>query len=102
MDDLAADMTTVAQAVQHFEGEFSKPPAYWIPCLIILVIASVAGTFGNVTILYLIFTRQKLRNVETIFIVNLAISDLYVTTIADPMSLIGRFESFSLSLSQTF
>lgn len=68
-----------------------KPLTYWIPCLVILAVASIVGTFGNLTILFLVYTRRKMRKIETIFIVNLAISDLYVTTLADPMSLIGKF-----------
>ena len=62
-----------------------------IPVIVILSIASLVGTAGNIMILLAIALSQNLRNVEAIFIVNLAISDLYVTLIADPMSIVGKF-----------
>jgi hypothetical protein len=60
-----------------------------VPSLVILIIATLVGTFGNILILLSVFTRKNLRKVEGIFIVNLAMSDLYVTAVADPMSIIG-------------
>ena len=62
-----------------------------IPTIVILSIASFVGTGGNIMILLAIASSHNLRNVEAIFIVNLAISDLYVTLIADPMSIVGKF-----------
>ena len=76
-----------------------------IPSIIILSIASAGGTFGNVLTLLAIATCKKIRNIESIFIINLAISDLYVTAFADPMSLVGKncldiiYFSVSLCLS---
>ncbi|WAR25917.1 MTR1A-like protein [Mya arenaria] len=67
-------------------------PELAVPCIIVLGFASIVGTLGNLLILFVIATKKKLRNVESIFIVNLAISDLYVTVVADPMSLIGKLE----------
>lgn len=61
-----------------------------IPILIILGLATLMGTFGNVLILVAVATRKSLHNVESIFIVNLACSDMYVTTLADPMSIVGK------------
>ncbi|WAR07884.1 MTR1A-like protein [Mya arenaria] len=67
-------------------------PGLAVPCIIVLGVASIVGTLGNLLILFVIATKRKLRNVESIFIVNLAISDLYVTVVADPMSLIAKLE----------
>ncbi|XP_060603808.1 melatonin receptor type 1A-like [Ruditapes philippinarum] len=61
-----------------------------VPSLVILIIATLVGTFGNILILLSVFTRKNLRKVEGIFIVNLAMSDLYVTAVADPMSIIAK------------
>ncbi|XP_046363509.2 melatonin receptor type 1B-B-like [Haliotis rufescens] len=63
-----------------------------IPILIILGLATLMGTFGNVLILVAVATRKSLHNVESIFIVNLACSDMYVTTLADPMSIVAKLE----------
>ncbi|KAJ8322099.1 hypothetical protein KUTeg_000570 [Tegillarca granosa] len=67
-------------------------PEVAIPCLIILCLAAIIGTFGNILILSAIFKYKKLRNVEAIFIVNLAFSDVFVTTIGDPMSILAKLE----------
>lgn len=61
----------------------------WAPCLVVLAVASIAGTFGNLMILLIIHKRKTIQNVECTFIVNLALTDLYVTSLADPMSFIG-------------
>ena len=61
-----------------------------IPVIVILSVASFVGTAGNILTLLAIASNKKLRNAEMIFIVNLAISDLYVTAIADPLSIVGK------------
>lgn len=63
--------------------------SYLAPCLVVLTVASTVGTFGNLMILVIMHTRKRTQTVETTFIVNLALADLYVTSIADPMSFIG-------------
>ena len=64
----------------------------WIafPIVVILFAASVMGTFGNILILLSVLMCKNVRTVESTFIVNLALSDLYVTLIADPFSIIGK------------
>jgi uncharacterized protein with PQ loop repeat len=61
-----------------------------IPILIILVIAAILGSFGNILILITIFKTKNLQRLECIFMANLAISDMYVTLFADPLSIVGR------------
>ena len=71
--------------------EFLKVnPWIAIPCLIVLIVASLGGTFGNVLTLLAVALSKEIRNVEKTFIFNLALSDLYVTAIADPMSIVGK------------
>ena len=60
------------------------------PTIVLLTVASFIGTSGNVLTLLAIASNKKVRNVESMFIVNLAMSDLYVTTVADPVSIIGK------------
>lgn len=66
-------------------------PGVAVPLLVVLFVASVFGTFGNILIVVSVATTRELQNVESIFLVNLAFSDLYVTMIADPMSIIGEY-----------
>ena len=68
-------------------------PELYIVLVTVLVFASVVGTCGNVLILVAIATQRNLQNVESVFVVNLACCDLYVTLIADPLSIVGKLES---------
>ena len=61
-----------------------------ITCIVILAMASFIGTCGNVLILVVVAETKELRQTQSIFIVNLALSDMYVTMIADPMSIVGK------------
>ena len=61
-----------------------------IPIIIVLSLASLGGTFGNVLTLITVALCKEVRNVESIFIVNLALSDLCVTAVANPMSILGE------------
>ena len=90
-----------AMDVQHdFEnsGVFAKHeflhtrPWAAFPTIVVLSVASFVGTAGNVLTLLAIASNKSVRNIESMFIVNLAISDLYVTTVADPMSIIGTYD----------
>lgn len=65
-------------------------PALSIILIIVLVVASVVGTCGNILILVSVATQRDLQNVESVFIINLAMNDLYVTMIADPLSIVGK------------
>ena len=60
------------------------------PIVLVLFAASVIGTFGNILILLSVFMCKNVRTVESTFIVNLALSDMYVTLVADPFSIIGK------------
>lgn len=67
----------------------SESPAVGVLVLVVLVIAALMGAFGNILILVAL-CRSKMKSLEYIFIGNLAISDLYVTMVADPMSIVGE------------
>ncbi|XP_033744551.1 melatonin receptor type 1B-B-like [Pecten maximus] len=69
-----------------------ESPGLAIPCIIVLTFASIVGTFGNVLVIVAVSTQKSLKNRESIFIVNLAISDLYITTVADPMGIVAKLE----------
>lgn len=78
-------------ATGYGRNEFIETrPEIAIPCLIVLGVAGGIGTFGNILTLLMIAKIKNMRSVETIFIANLAISDMIVTSIADPMSIIGK------------
>lgn len=66
-------------------------PRITIPFLLIMTLASVIGTFGNVLIMLCLVVYRPLRHHRNIFLFNLALSDLCVTAIADPYSIVGEF-----------
>lgn len=65
-------------------------PALGVIIFLVLVVASVAGTGGNLLILLAVAKNRDLQNVESVFIVNLAVCDMYVTLVADPLSIVGE------------
>ena len=60
-----------------------------MPYLTIASFAVVFGSLGNLFVLGSVIVHRKLRNQRSVFLVNLAIADLFVTTIADPYGIIG-------------
>ena len=79
-------------SISLFRGyEFVKDsPGLAISSIVFLSIASLIGTFGNIVILIVIAKTKEMKHMETIFLVNITISDLYITLISDPMSIVGK------------
>ncbi|XP_045165615.2 melatonin receptor type 1B-A-like [Mercenaria mercenaria] len=67
-------------------------PEIAIPTLVVLFLATVIGTGGNIITLLVFVIRRSMRNIESIFLINLVISDLYMTSVADPTSIIAKVE----------
>lgn len=66
------------------------------PSILILGAATIVGTAGNVLTLLAIATFRKNRNKQNVFLFNLAVSDLFVTMVADPMSILGKFNHWQV------
>jgi len=67
-------------------------PALAIPYVSVISLASVVGTLGNLLIIASLnglIGRRNLRTVGKIFIVNLACSDLIVTSVINPVAIAG-------------
>ena len=71
--------------------EHSLDERLLIMLVVILVLACVVGTLGNIIILTVVRIYKPLKMAERVFIFNLAVSDLYVTVIADPLSIVGKY-----------
>lgn len=77
--------------VRYGRYEFiTTRPEVALPVVIILVIASVVGTVGSISTLLVIINMKHYKFAESIFMLNLVISDLYVIVVADPMSVVGK------------
>ncbi|ELT94145.1 hypothetical protein CAPTEDRAFT_64190, partial [Capitella teleta] len=57
--------------------------------LIILIATTLIGNVGNVLVIGAVVCDRKLRKEGNVFIVNLAIADLCVTSVVDPFSVAG-------------
>ena len=94
--DLDVWLRTSGKACNRSEVYIKVNPWAAFPSIFILTAASLFGTGGNVLVLLAIATWRRLRrHTESVFLINLAISDLYVTTVVDPMSLIGKYLNFT-------
>ncbi|WAR32005.1 LOW QUALITY PROTEIN: MTR1A-like protein [Mya arenaria] len=92
--NVSVQMNTASDGSLGRHAFLTSQPYVAVSCIIIQAVASLAGTFGNVLILFVIATKSELRNkMESTFIANLALSDMYVTLIAGPMSLLDRRQS---------
>ncbi|XP_035660529.1 melatonin receptor type 1B-A-like [Branchiostoma floridae] len=56
---------------------------------VLLVVLITGGTFGNCLIISAVYTTPSLRTVSNIFIVNLAVADLMVSSIVDTFNIVG-------------
>ena len=61
-----------------------------IPFLLIGGGACVFGVLGNLCVLGAVVVQKALKNSRSVFLVNLAIADLVVTSIADPFAVVGK------------
>ncbi|XP_061193535.1 melatonin receptor type 1B-A-like [Saccostrea echinata] len=70
----------------------TESPGVAISLIVILLLAGLVGTCGNILILLALCVTKKMKSLESIFIANLAISDMYVTLVADTMSVVAKLE----------
>lgn len=70
----------------------TESPGVAISLIVILLLAGLVGTGGNILILLALCVTKNMKSLESIFIANLAISDMYVTLVADGMSIVAKLE----------
>lgn len=64
-------------------------PTLAIVYIVIVGIALLVGTIGNVLIIIIFTLMRRINKSGKEFMVNLAIADLCVTAIADPLCILG-------------
>jgi uncharacterized membrane protein len=79
-----ANLSVIAPALVY------SKPGMAITYAIILATFSIFGVLGNVLIIGTIITGSNRRLAANFFVVNLAICDLVVTSIINPMAISGR------------
>ncbi|XP_064653311.1 melatonin receptor type 1C-like [Lineus longissimus] len=60
-----------------------------VPYVCVQCLAIITGVIGNVLVVGAVALEKSLRNAGNIFILNLAIADLWVTGFIDPFSVVG-------------
>lgn len=80
------------------DGGAAAPPhflevnyAFAVVAMTCLGVAGASGTFGNLLIIVSVVVSKEMHNVESVFIVNLAFCDLYITLVAEPLSIVGTY-----------
>lgn len=64
-------------------------PTLAVVYIVIVGIALLVGTIGNVLIIIIFTVMRRINKSGKEFMVNLAIADLCVTAIADPLCILG-------------
>lgn len=93
--DVTTDLSPAERVLSRFEF-IAESPGVGSCLFVALILASLVGAFGNLLILVALCKSKKMNSLECIFIGNLALSDLYVTIVADPMSIVGKYAAFQL------
>ena len=75
-------------------------PLLTVPYVLILGSAALIGTLGNLLVIatIVLMIKRRRRNVGNIFVLNLAISDLIVTSLINPFSIVGEYVASSSSI----
>ena len=66
-------------------------PRQFIPYLVWLLLVTCIGTIGNILIIASVTLNKKLQVMSNIYVVNLAIADIFVTAIIIPFVGVGLF-----------
>lgn len=93
--DVTTDLSPAERVLSRFEV-IAESPGVGSCLFVALILASLVGAFGILLILVALCKSKKMHSLECIFIGNLALSDLYVTIVADPMSIVGKYAAFQL------
>jgi len=80
---------------------YSRKPVVAVPYVGVLCVAAVVGTFGNLVVVITVIVpwlrsrRQRARNTGNdagrAFIANLALSDMIVTAVINPLAVVGVY-----------
>jgi hypothetical protein len=93
MESLLNSNSSFAVEIHERHGLLTKSPFIAYPCLLALGISATMGSVGNFLVIFVILFDKTLHSPDTIFIANLAVSDMYMTLIAVPFSIIGNYHS---------
>ena len=102
-----AGLTATNSSTNQDKSLFVRTPVIAAPYIGVLGVAAIVGTLGNLVVITTVITKQHLlyrkhrakttgNDVGQAFIVNLALSDLIVTAIINPLAIAGLCVSLQL------
>jgi len=102
-----AGLTATNISASQDRSLFARKPVIAAPYIGVLGVAAVVGTLGNLIVITTVITKQhplhRRQRAKTVgsdvgqaFIVNLALSDLIVTAIINPLAIAGLCVSLQL------
>ena len=80
---------------------FHDKPQVVVPYVVILTVAAVGGTFGNLLVFASMLILGAKRHTPVngyVFIGNLALSDVIVTLVINPFAILGKFVIHTIML----
>ena len=87
-DDLDNESLVIAYGGRAYMAAL---PHVSVPYLFILGPAAGLGTIGNAAVLAGILLNHNLHKPQSVFLVSLALADLVVNTVMDPLSILGEY-----------
>ena len=93
-ESITVHNVTVGNPAGQYNEEFILP--WWQQVIWILIFAAmvIVATGGNVIVIWLVLSNQRMRNVTNFFIVNLSLADIMVSTLNVVPSFIGMLNEW--------
>ncbi|XP_072018180.1 melatonin receptor type 1A-like [Amphiura filiformis] len=92
---ITSDMSWVSNSSSSANSDDTLPNSQ-LPILntyiALTIFLSLVGTAGNILVIFAVFTSKKLRVLQNVFIVNLAVADLLVTSLVNPFAVVGALD----------
>ena len=81
-----------ARAATMINGHIPLPPdKHFIMALYVLMgIVALIGIIGNVCVCFIVFRGKKMYTIANLFLMNLAVADIFVLTICYPLTIIRK------------
>ncbi|XP_072014915.1 melatonin receptor type 1B-A-like [Amphiura filiformis] len=80
-------------ATIHYQDNIPEPLV--IAVAVIMPLVAIIGTLGNTLVIAAVSAHKKLRSVHNVFVVNLAIADLFVISLVIPFAVVGALDKGS-------
>ena len=95
-DNLVTTGGSLTRRVSTFPKSLPMMANLWQGYMTFLILTSFTGVVGNTFVIFAVVTHKKLRVIQNVFIVNLAVADLLVSAIVVPFGVAGIVDNGEL------